>query len=111
MPRTRVHNMFVSLDGYAAGEDVTLDAPIGGAAALFGWFDGRVIYGVDRVDEPVTVDRALYSIASGGDVLHIASGGDVLHADEHRRRADEPERNGFEHASHALKSGLCKACT
>src|SRR6185437_10786941 len=50
MPRTRVHNLFVSLDGYAAGEDVTLDAPIGGAAALFGWFDGRVIYGVDRVD-------------------------------------------------------------
>jgi len=66
MPRTRVHNMFVSLDGYAAGEDVTLDAPIGGAAALFGWFDGRVIYGVDRVDEPVTVDRALYSMWSQG---------------------------------------------
>ncbi len=66
MPRTRVHNMFVALDGYAAGEDVTLDAPIGGAAALFGWFDGRVIYGVDRVDEPVTVDRALYSMWSQG---------------------------------------------
>ena len=66
MPRTRVHNLFVSLDGYAAGEDVTLDAPIGGAAALFGWFDGRVIYGVDRVDEPVTVDRALYSTWSQG---------------------------------------------
>ena len=66
MPRTRVHNLFVSLDGYAAGEDVTLDAPIGGAAALFGWFDGRVIYGVDRVDAPVTVDRALYSMWSQG---------------------------------------------
>jgi hypothetical protein len=26
MPRTRVHNMNVSLDGYAAGEDVTFDA-------------------------------------------------------------------------------------
>ena len=33
MSRTRVHNLFVSLDGYAAGEDVTFDAPIGGAAA------------------------------------------------------------------------------
>jgi hypothetical protein len=35
MTRTRVHNLFVSLDGYAAGEDVTLDAPIGDAAGLF----------------------------------------------------------------------------
>ena len=29
MPRTRVHNLNISLDGYAAGEHVTLDAPIG----------------------------------------------------------------------------------
>jgi hypothetical protein len=36
MPRTRVHNMSVSLDGYAAGQDVTFDAPIGGAERLFG---------------------------------------------------------------------------
>jgi dihydrofolate reductase len=59
--RTRVHNMFVSLDGYAAGEYVTFDAPIGDAAQLFGWFDGRVIYGIDRVGDPVTLDRALFS--------------------------------------------------
>ena len=31
MPRTRVHNLNISLDGFAAGEHVTLDAPIGGA--------------------------------------------------------------------------------
>ena len=31
MPRTRVHNLNISLDGYAAGEHVTFDAPIGGA--------------------------------------------------------------------------------
>src|ERR671932_492629 len=43
--RTRVHNLFVSLDGYAAGEEVTFDAPIGGARQLFAWFDGRVIHG------------------------------------------------------------------
>src|SRR3712207_2954514 len=53
--------MFVSLDGYAAGEEVTFDAPIGGARALFGWFAGRVIHGIDRVDDPVTPDRALFS--------------------------------------------------
>ena len=61
MSRTRVHNLFVSLDGYAAGEEVTFDAPIGGARQLFGWFDGRVIHGIDRVDDPVTLDRALFS--------------------------------------------------
>ena len=66
MPRTRVHNLFLSLDGYAAGEYVTLEAPIGDASALFGWFDGRVIYGVDRVADPVTVDRALFSTWSQG---------------------------------------------
>lgn len=61
MPRTRVHNLFVSLDGYAAGEEVTFDAPIGDAQQLFGWFDGRVIHGIDQVDDPVTLDRALFS--------------------------------------------------
>jgi dihydrofolate reductase len=66
MARTRVHNLFVSLDGYAAGEDVTLEAPIGGAAGLFRWFDGRVIHGVDQVSDPVTVDRALYSMWGQG---------------------------------------------
>jgi dihydrofolate reductase len=66
MTRTRVHNLFVSLDGYAAGEDVTFDAPIGGAVDLFRWFDGRVIHGVDQVPDPVTVDRALYSMWGQG---------------------------------------------
>ncbi len=50
MPRTRVHNLNISLDGYAAGEYVTFDAPIGGAGRLFNWFDGRAIHGVDKVD-------------------------------------------------------------
>src|SRR5580704_16941827 len=66
MPRTRVHNMNVSLDGYAAGEHVTFDAPIGGAERLFKWFDGRVIHGVDKADAPVTLDRALTSMWSQG---------------------------------------------
>jgi dihydrofolate reductase len=66
MPRTRVHNLNVSLDGYAAGEQVTFDEPIGGAGQLFGWFDGRVIHGVDQVDVPVTLDRALTSLWGQG---------------------------------------------
>jgi dihydrofolate reductase len=66
VPRTRIHNLFVSLDGYAAGDHVTFDAPIGGARQLFAWFDGRVIHGVDQVDDPVTVDRALFSTWSQG---------------------------------------------
>ena len=66
MPRTRVHNMNISLDGYAAGEHVTFDAPIGGAERLFKWFDGRVIHGVDKAEAPVTLDRALTSMWSQG---------------------------------------------
>lgn len=61
MPRTRVHNLNISLDGYSAGEQVTFDQPIGGAEQLFGRFDGRLIYGVDKADGPITVDGALTS--------------------------------------------------
>ena len=76
MPRTRVHNMNISLDGYAAGEHVTFDAPIGGAERLFKWFDGRVIHGVDKADAPVTLDRALTSMWSqgiGAEIMDAAS--------------------------------------
>jgi dihydrofolate reductase len=66
MTRTRVHNLNISLDGYAAGEQVTFDKPIGGAEHLFDWFDGRVIHGVDRVDQPITLDRALTSLWGQG---------------------------------------------
>ncbi len=66
MPKTRVHNLNVSLDGYAAGEYVTLEAPIGDAAGLFSRFDGRVIHGIDKVDAPITLDRALTSTWSQG---------------------------------------------
>jgi len=56
----------VSLDGYAAGEYVTMEEPIGGAARLFQWFDGRVIDGIDRIADPVTLDRALISMWGQG---------------------------------------------
>ncbi|GAA1704365.1 dihydrofolate reductase family protein [Streptomyces yatensis] len=61
MARARVHNFFVSLDGYSAGETITLDQPIGSAERLFSRFDGRFIHGVDVADEPITLDRALTS--------------------------------------------------
>lgn len=66
MSRTRVHNLFVSADGYAAGDHVTFEKPIGDAAALFSRFDGRVIHGVQGADAPVTVDRALFSMWGQG---------------------------------------------
>lgn len=66
MSRTRVHNLNISIDGYAAGEYVTLDAPIGGAERLFSGFDGRAIHGIDRVDAPITVDRALTTLWGQG---------------------------------------------
>lgn len=61
MSRVRVHNLNVSTDGFAAGTEVTLERPIGGAQALFAGFDGRVIHGVHGTDDPITVDRVLYS--------------------------------------------------
>ncbi|MBL1113469.1 dihydrofolate reductase family protein [Streptomyces sp. 110] len=61
MAKVRVHNFSVSLDGYSAGETITLDKPIGGAERLFAGFDGRFIHGVDVADEPITLDRALTS--------------------------------------------------
>lgn len=66
MSRTRVHNLFVSLDGYAAGEHVTFDQPIGGADRLFGRFDGRGIHGIDGVGAPITIDLALTSLWGQG---------------------------------------------
>jgi len=66
MSKVRVHNLNISLDGYAAGERVTLEEPIGGAGQLFAAFDGRVIHGVDQVDAPITLDRALTSLWGQG---------------------------------------------
>ncbi|TSI18749.1 dihydrofolate reductase family protein [Brevibacterium aurantiacum] len=66
MVRVRVHSQFVSLDGYSAGDYVTFDEPIGGARALFGWFDGQGIEGIGGVDGPVTLDRALFAMWGQG---------------------------------------------
>jgi len=66
MQRTRVHNLLVSSDGFAAGDHVTLEHPIDGAEALFSRFDGRVIHGVQGADAPITVDRALFSLWGQG---------------------------------------------
>ncbi len=66
MFRTRVHNLLVSADGYAAGDYVTLEKPIGDAGALFRNFDGRVIHGVHGTRDPVTADRAFFSMWGQG---------------------------------------------
>ncbi len=61
MSKARIHNLFVSLDGFAAGDEVTLEKPIGEARALFSGFDGRFIHGFGPVDAPFTLERALTS--------------------------------------------------
>jgi dihydrofolate reductase len=66
MSRTRVHNLLVSLDGFAAGTYVTFDAPIGDARRLFQRFDGRFIHGIQGVDAPVTFDHALTTMWGQG---------------------------------------------
>lgn len=66
MAKACVNNLFVSLDGFAAGEFVTFDQPIGEAQALFSYFDGRGIEGVNHVDAPITADRALFAMWGQG---------------------------------------------
>lgn len=66
MAKACVNNLFVSLDGFAAGEFVSFDQPIGEAQALFSFFDGRGIEGVDKVNAPVTADRALFAMWGQG---------------------------------------------
>ena len=93
MSRTRVHNLMVSLDGYAAGEYVTAEEPIGGAAGLFRWFDGRVIHGIDRIADPVTLDRALISMWGQGVGVEITASGDrVRQRDRLPLRGRHPAR-------------------
>ncbi|CDR06410.1 dihydrofolate reductase family protein [Streptomyces iranensis] len=75
MARVRVHNFFISLDGYSAGDTITLDKPIGGAERLFAGFDGRFIHGVDVMDEPITLDRALTSTWGQGIGVEIMGRG------------------------------------
>lgn len=66
MHRTRVHNLLVSSDGFAAGDEVTLDKPIGEAGALFAKFDGRVIHGIQGAGGPTTADQAMFSMWGQG---------------------------------------------
>ncbi|MEV0849736.1 dihydrofolate reductase family protein [Streptomyces sp. NPDC049954] len=66
MAKARVHNFHVSLDGYSAGETITFEKPMGGAEGMFARFDGRAIDGVDAVDDPITLDRALASTWAQG---------------------------------------------
>jgi hypothetical protein len=48
LSRTRVHNFFLSLDGFGTGAGQSRTAPFGDASFdLLKWFDGRVIHGID----------------------------------------------------------------
>jgi dihydrofolate reductase len=57
MPKLRVHNLAVSLDGYAAGPHQGIDDPLGvGGAKLHEWVfatpTGRAMLGLDEGDAP-----------------------------------------------------------
>ena len=66
MTRTRVHNLLVSADGFAAGTHVTHETPFGGAEALIPFFDGRVIHGIGGLTGPVSADHAFFSMWGQG---------------------------------------------
>jgi dihydrofolate reductase len=58
MPKLRVHNISVSLDGYAAGPDQSFDNPLGvGGSGLHEWafatMAGRVTHGLEGGEEGV----------------------------------------------------------
>jgi dihydrofolate reductase len=58
MPKLRVHNFSISLDGYAAGPDQSLDNPLGvGGTRLHEWAfatrSARRLFGMDGGDEGV----------------------------------------------------------
>lgn len=59
MAKACVNNLFVSLDGFAAGEFVTFDQPIGEAQALFSYFDGRGVWlweDLDGLEKHFTIE-------------------------------------------------------
>jgi dihydrofolate reductase len=63
-----VHNFAISLDGFGTGEGQSRQAPFGHAGrALLEWFDGRVLYGIDRQpDIPAGPERVLSTAWSQG---------------------------------------------
>jgi hypothetical protein len=63
MPKVRVHNFTISLDGYAAGPDQSLDNPLGvGGTRLHDWAfatrSGRRTHGMDGGDEASTTSSS-----------------------------------------------------
>jgi len=61
MPKLRVHNLTISLDGYAAGPNQSLDNPLGvGGPGLHEWAfatrTGRQMHGMDGGDEGLDDD-------------------------------------------------------
>ena len=60
MARIRVHNMLVTLDGYATGEDQSLSAAFGHAHKQFmHWFGAIGLWRGIQADGPMTVDEAV----------------------------------------------------
>ena len=64
MPKLRVHNLSVSLDGYAAGPDQTVDNPLGvGGEQLHEWVFktpyGLDMLGMDSSDAAATLDEEM----------------------------------------------------
>jgi dihydrofolate reductase len=56
-----VHNFSISLDGFGTGEGQSRQTPFGHAGrSLMEWFDGRVLFGIDRQpDIPAGPERVL----------------------------------------------------
>ena len=69
MPKLRVHNMAISLDGYAAGPDQSIDNPLGvGGTRLHEWAfatrSGRRQHGMEGCEEGLD-DRFIAAAQDG----------------------------------------------
>lgn len=74
MPKVRVHNLAISLDGYAAGPDQSLDNPLRvGGERLHEWMfatrSGRRMMGLDGGDEGLDEDFVAQGVAGIGTTI------------------------------------------
>jgi dihydrofolate reductase len=67
MAKVRVHNLLVTLDGFATGEGQSLTAAFGHAQEPFRhWFDALNLWRSVRPDDPMTVDEAIAGLWGPG---------------------------------------------
>jgi dihydrofolate reductase len=85
MSRTRVHNLSISLDGFATGEPQSADAPFGGSTVVQDFLAARLIDHMHLVQVPIVLGRGvrlwdgLEALEDDYDVEAVSSPSGVTH--------------------------------